>query len=296
MNRPTVQVLLSTYNGERYINEQIKSILSQKDVDVHLLIRDDGSKDKTVDIIEEYGSKRIQIIRESNVGCTRSFLKLLSFAGNYDYYAFSDQDDVWDEDKLAIGINRIKEYEVPAIYSSNTRLVDSNLQPLKTITRSAKADLGSAIIKNYVSGCTAIFNYKLMQLLKEYDPAEDIPFHDWWVNLVALANGGISVYDSVPHISYRQHDNNTVGAADSFLGIWKYRLNKFVENGYQRDAMARQLMRGYSATITNEAKSILEEIGNYKHNKLRIINDKRIRTNSMMDNILFFLLVLTNKI
>ena len=98
----TVQVLMSTYNGERYIRRQIDSIMAQTGVEVYLLIRDDGSEDSTVSIIQEYVEQypdRIQIVIGKNIGWKKSFIQLLRMAGNFDYYAFADQDDYWFPDK-----------------------------------------------------------------------------------------------------------------------------------------------------------------------------------------------------
>ena len=92
-----VQVLLSTYNGEKYLKEQLDSIIAQKGVDVHILARDDGSKDDTIKILEGY--ENIDIIKGSNIGVCKSFFELINKSGEYDYYSFADQDDVWDCDR-----------------------------------------------------------------------------------------------------------------------------------------------------------------------------------------------------
>ena len=291
---PRVQVLLSSYNGEKYIKEQIISILNQKDVDVFLLIRDDGSKDSTFEEIERIDSTRIQIIKEDNIGSTQSFFRLILLADSFDYYAFADQDDIWDDDKLITGINRIKNISIPAVYSSSTRLVDANLKPMKKSITNVRTDIGSAIIKNYATGCTIIFNYELMCLLKKYIPKQ-VPYHDWWVNLVAISVGGISIFDTTPHISYRQHGNNVVGESNSFVGKWKHRLSRFLEEEYKRDNMAVQLLDAYESIMPQTERTTLWKISEYKKRKLDVIRDKRIRTNNWVDNLLFWILVIINK-
>ncbi len=291
---PEVQVLLSTYNGEVYIEEQIRSILNQKDVQVSLLIRDDGSSDSTVSIIEGIHDPRIHVIREENVGSTKSFMKLIRLAGKSAFYAFSDQDDVWDEEKLITAVSSIGDYPVPAIYSSAARLVDSALQPLGTVNCRAKTDLGSAIVKNYVTGCTCVMNHALMELLKAGTP-ESIPYHDWWANLVALSAGGVSVYDEVPHVSYRQHGHNVVGASENPLVKWRRRLERFKSSRYERDHMAEELLRLYDDRISPDARDLLEEVRDYRSHKVRVITDRRLSTGSSVDNLLFDILVLLNK-
>ena len=140
MSLPQVCVLMSTYNGENYIVEQINSILKQINVTVELIIRDDGSSDNTSSIIRKFENdySNILFIQGENVGVGRSFMELLKYAPESDYYSFADQDDVWLEDKLCRAVNMIKELEnegvdncrhqiLPVLYSSNQILVDENL-------------------------------------------------------------------------------------------------------------------------------------------------------------------------
>ena len=105
-----ITVYMSTYNGEKFIREQIESIIYQKDVELYLVIRDDGSTDSTLDIIQEYSLKypNIFVYAGENLGYANSFLTVLKEKGGTDYYAFADQDDIWEEDKLICGINKIK--------------------------------------------------------------------------------------------------------------------------------------------------------------------------------------------
>lgn len=98
MNTKSVQVVMSTYNGEKYLKEQIDSILSQEGVDVRLYIRDDGSSDRTTDILASYQEhKNVKIEKGNNLGFAKSFLTALDECDEADYYAFSDQDDVWEK-------------------------------------------------------------------------------------------------------------------------------------------------------------------------------------------------------
>ena len=113
MGLPFVSVLMSTYNGEKYIREQIESILNQKKVKVHLLIRDDGSQDSTIEIVKEYANKypNVSVYAGKNIGIGNSFMELLRNAPEADYYAFADQDDVWLDGKLERAIELIKATE-----------------------------------------------------------------------------------------------------------------------------------------------------------------------------------------
>lgn len=267
-----IQVLMSTYNGEKYICEQINSILSQIGVEIDLLVRDDGSEDGTKKILKRYNE--IQVIEAQNVGTTNSFFELIGLAGEYDYYAFADQDDVWDNDKLKIAISKLEKYDYPAIYSGNTRLVDCNLNLIKNESLKPVTTFGSAIVKNYVTGCTAVFNRELMIHLKEFTP-QYAPFHDWWANLVCLAIGGVSIYDEEPHMSYRQHGNNVVGGNDTFIRKWKSRFYKFINTRYHRDEMAAEIKRNYLAYLSDENLNIINNMINKKFIKKMTTGNKK---------------------
>lgn len=282
-----VEVLMSTYNGGKYIKEQIDSIRRQT-IPVHITVRDDGSNDSTLKILDKY--QNINVIKGENKGATESFLTLIDLAPDADYYAFSDQDDVWDQDKLDKAISALKKYEEePTIYSGNTRLVDCDLSFIKCEKLYPKTTLVSAMIKNYATGCTVVFNKKLMCELKKYHPV-NIPFHDWWVNLVCLSIGGISLYDVEPHMNYRQHANNVVSGNDSQWKKWTSRIKKF-NKPYHRDNMARQLLDHYS--IGNNEKEILEVLANKDTNNMRIFKNG---TGNKIDDLLFQLCFLLRKI
>ena len=135
MRTKRISVCMATYNGEKYVEEQIKSILNQTSVNVTLLIRDDGSKDRTRTILQKYAenNSNIDLRLEQNIGCCRSFYRLAKIARDeypdYDYFAFADQDDVWDSDKLetAVSMTSHLDKDKPFLYGSNYRLVDQDL-------------------------------------------------------------------------------------------------------------------------------------------------------------------------
>lgn len=292
----TVQVLMSSYNGEKYIREQIDSILAQQGVNVKLLVRDDGSKDGTLSILKDYENKgKLTLIEGNNIGPAKSFFALISKAVDADYYALSDQDDVWDEDKLTVAIKKMEIVNNPyVIYSSNTRLVDDNKKFIKNETLKPITTLGSAFVKNYVTGCTTVFNKNLLLRLQEYCPTESIKCHDWWINLVALSLDGVSIYDETPHISYRQHGENVTGAATTFFDKWVNRLKRFANHQYFRNEYASQILEHYH-DIKMDQKNLLLKIANYKNNKLSVLTCKEFKSNSNIDSFLFKALIILNK-
>ena len=217
----TVAILMSTYNGEKYLSQQIDSILNQKEIDVHLFIRDDGSYDNTWKLLEEYKQKyeKINIISAKNVGVGNSFMNLLYSVPNmYDYYAFSDQDDIWEPNKIieAIKMLCIRDEK---LYASNQECIDKCGNSLG-IRYSKNKDMHlsalSILNQNDLAGCTMVMKNDLFKQLTDIKnrPSASLlqnRIHDVWVAMVASIYGGI-LYDQRSFIKYRQHENNVVGA------------------------------------------------------------------------------------
>lgn len=246
----TITVLMSTYNGEKYIREQIDSILNQQDVEIELFIRDDGSTDKTKDIIEEYTHQENNIFffDGDNIGVGNSFLSVLIEAKTRsDYYAFADQDDVWLPEKLKRAIDILKGKRGPSCYCSNQILVDSNGE-FERIRHVNPIDTSymHILCNNEVTGCTMVWNKELQVILTNTTskPSQELlnkRIHDVWVAMVASVVGKI-YYDHNPYIMYRQHENNVVGAKkEKKFNIWKKKLkNPKLRNG--RSALAREII------------------------------------------------------
>ena len=179
MNTKSVQVVMSTYNGEKYLKEQIDSILSQEGVDVRLYIRDDGSSDRTTDILASYQEhKNVKIEKGNNLGFAKSFLTALDECDEADYYAFSDQDDVWEKDKLSTAIEILEEesQSTPLLYCSALQRVDENLNPLHVQSyHGLRINLPSMLTRGRLAGCTFVFNNTLRNLVKNSSQIEMHP-------------------------------------------------------------------------------------------------------------------------
>lgn len=218
MDKMKVQILMSTYNGERFLREQIESLLRQSWKNVEILIRDDGSKDGTREILNEYSDKyeNIQVYLESNLGVARSFFELLK-KSDADYVAFCDQDDIWLEKKIEAAVVKLEQEKGPALYCSNKFLVDSTGNPMKKQDiRKRRPGFGNAVVECICTGCTAVMNQELAEILKEKVPEHAI-LHDWWTYLAASYVGKV-IYDEQAYIYYRQHQENVVGAKPGFWG------------------------------------------------------------------------------
>ena len=213
---PNVTVLMSTYNGQKYLRQQIDSILQQTGVNVRLIIRDDCSKDNTQKILDEYEAthKNIKIIAgKKNLGACRSFLSLIRSYDDDEYFALSDQDDIWNSDKIECAVSALKSKKSnrPLLYYSNLNIVDEDGNYCRKSHK--KPHIGtqrySALSENLATGCTIVYNNALAKIAVNAHP-EEYSMHDAWLYLVAKIFGE-TVYDFEPHINYRQHDNNEVG-------------------------------------------------------------------------------------
>ncbi len=210
-----VLVLLSTYNGEKYLKEQIESVLGQRDVEISILVRDDGSTDKTHTILEEYKKERkLEWYTGENLKPAKSFVNLVSNAEIiYDYYAFCDQDDFWYSDKIS---NAIQEMEkdssiLPKLCYCNIELVDKDRQHLEYRKISGRCDFFEEMLLTYcVPGCTMVFNKRLLNIVKKRVPTR-LTMHDCWLYFVCVATGGKIYSTEKVGIQYRQHGGNVVG-------------------------------------------------------------------------------------
>ena len=210
---------MSTYNGEQFLAEQIDSIQQQTFKDWQLLIRDDGSSDQTPEIIKSFVAQdpRIVFINEhdrENFGVIKNFFTLIKH-DKADYYFFSDQDDVWLEDKLETMLAAARQYpdQLPLMVYTDLCVVDQNLQVMnQSMIRSqshhANTELVQELTENTVTGGVAMINHALAERWRTLD---NIIMHDWYLAVLATAIGKL-VYIDQPGELYRQHDNNVLGA------------------------------------------------------------------------------------
>lgn len=261
-----VAVMLSSYNGEKYIEAQINSIFQQIGVDIDIYIRDDCSNDNTVSILNKTKFEHMYTYRgKTNIGACRSFLELIKLVPNkYEYYAFSDQDDVWLQNKIVRGIQKLERYDqkTPNLYYSAICKVDKNLKELKNSIKSSKKSFEFSLVRSEFPGCTMIFNHATMEILKQGNVKKQV-MHDQYVyQIVSGVNGNI-FYDNYSFIKYRIHGSN-VSDYSSFYKRAKKLISYFVNNPCIRSTALMELLEIYGDLFTDENKKILYNIANYK--------------------------------
>lgn len=292
-----VLVMLSYYNGETFIDEQINSILSQKGVNIHLIIRDDGSENEGKNKLELFKhNNNIETFYGKNIGCTNSFFWLLKYAYDhcleYDYFAFSDQDDYWLEEKLirATTILEKRPREEMNLYCSNLIVTDKNLKKLGMMwPKNVKINLENSIVENHCAGCTMVFNKEVVRFFSNNRPCV-VKLHDKWLFHTCLIFGNI-YYDENSYILYRQHGNNVEGAG---LG-WKAKMsNAFkslcnISKQHTKEEEAQELINIYKGSLSVDQFEIINMVASYKksiRNRFKLLYGYRgIRMNNTFDNL-----------
>jgi len=226
----SVLILMCTYNGQRFLGEQLESIQAQTRHDWHVVVSDDGSHDDTLKILDRYRSKwgeeRITLWQGPGQGYARNFIATLcneSLSANH--YAWCDQDDLWKEDKLqaAVGWLQSVPENTPALYFGRTQLVDESGATLgySPLFRRPPS-FANALVQNIGGGNTMVLNHAARMLLKKAGPNLDIVSHDWWAYLLVTGVGGKVFYDPKAYVQYRQHSNNLVGSNAN----WQARITR----------------------------------------------------------------------
>lgn len=301
-----ILVLMATYNGEQYIEEQIDSILNQTGVNVFLLIADDCSTDGTVHILDDYKKNNSNIdyyINASNLGYKLNFFTLVHNAPTgYDYYALADQDDVWLADKLISAVNFIDGHvnggDDPILYSSNLMAVDTDLNELGFMFSEkcmAKFNPYSLLLTNKCTGCTAVFNEKFKVCFEKFPKEKVIAPHDTVMERIALLYGKY-IFDTQSHILYRQHGNNAIGVEKKHNFKKYFRLISGKDKSYNSQDI-KDILDAYS---DNECKyyDFVKRLAVYKKNlksKLHILFSGQYRKMCCKETLIFKIAILLNK-
>lgn len=303
-----VLVLMSCYNGEKFIEKQIQSILEQIDISSRILIRDDGSKDHTCDIVEAYASKddRIEFTKGHNVGFVESFNQLIGMATAatpVDYYAFVDQDDIWLPQKLSEACRVLSKFDnkVPNLFCSNSELINSKGDKLGIYkTKRPHYSKGNILIFPTVQGCSMVFNRKAAELYNMHHPK--ITYHDKWMFFICKYLGNV-YYEHKPMFLYRIHSNNALGLTNKGLSAFWSRLKKLVtcQQNERNNLMINEFYGFYEAMLDESDKRIIYTYLQYKLSlkfKLRLIFNKEYTcpNNKLSDNILRIIHIFQNRL
>lgn len=269
-----IAILMSTYNGEKYLSEQIFSIQNQTYKNWHLYVRDDGSVDNTPEIIKQYSQKdsRIELVKSNkNLGPARSFLKLLNDI-DADYYFFCDQDDYWIDTKLEVMLNEIKKYDnsIPQLVYCNLKCVNQNLKPVDYDFDNwiGKVSGNNRFIDNDMPGCVMLINKPVKEIVSRHEPnCENIQMHDWWIALVVEFFGEIHFLNQ-RLVYYRQHGDNARGAGSAkpksifyklFISFLKNKKKwmREVRRDFSQDMEFRKL---FGINLPSSTKKLLDEM------------------------------------
>lgn len=285
MKLAKISILLSTYNGQDYLAEQLDSFLAQTHLNWDVWASDDGSKDNTRALLATYQSKwpleRLFIVSGPARGFVANFLSLVCKEDiKADYYAFADQDDIWNADKLerAVAYLETIPQNIPALYCARTKLVDEQNNEIGLSPLFCKPpSFANALVQSLAGGNTMVFNNATRMLLREAGGDLSIITHDWWVYMVVMGCGGKVFYDPTPSLHYRQHSGNLVGMNVTWLAILRRIL--MLWQGKFRDWNNSNInaLQCLSHRLTPENKEILERFIRARKMSLvpRLINLKR---------------------
>ncbi|MDM8246384.1 glycosyltransferase [Collinsella tanakaei] len=264
---PSVAVMLCSFNGSKYISEQINSILMQKSVQVTLFVHDDGSNDTTRFKLHEaqqkWGIKRIKLLFTDNMGYPNSFYWLLDKTPDeFDYYAFADQDDVWVDDKLSCAIsmlNTIDSDNIPLLYGSSTTNVDEQLRPIKSYGRNYPYvnNVISFFMRVRIAAHTMVFNQALKDALSSFYPEVSDVGHDQLALLVASASGKVMI-DNESHVLHRRDDTCLSGSGRGLKARIVSELKSLSGMPIDRVRLAQKLLDSFSETLDQDERYVLQ--------------------------------------
>ncbi|MBN1840647.1 MAG: glycosyltransferase family 2 protein [Campylobacterales bacterium] len=293
-----VCIVLATYNGKSYLDEQLESIKFQTNKGFVLIAHDDGSSDGTAERLKAYDVKLIE--SQENLGAKQSFAELLDYAvrnTKSKYFMFCDQDDVWNQDKIEKTYMTMQMLEekngknTPLLIHSNLTVVDQDLEIIAPSfwdyqhIDPSQGSLNRLLLQNVVTGCTMMINRALAEKVK-YIPQEAI-MHDWWMAMVASAFGKIAFIDE-PLMLYRQHGKNDTGAK-------QYGLKYFFKKFFSKPSLEKYIFQSkaflayYKKELNEPDRKMLEEFSAFcqlnKCQKLRVLFKYKIWKNGLMRNL-----------
>jgi glycosyltransferase involved in cell wall biosynthesis len=263
---PIVTVVLATYNGERFLPEQLESLAAQSRRPDRLVLRDDGSIDHSVEIVRAWTHRygvAFQQVTGSRLGPARSFLRALQAAEPADIFLFCDQDDVWQPYKIERALDHLPwgDGVAPALCATRLEVVDEQLNLLRLSTLPKGLSFASATCESLLTGCTMAFNAAFRELLVRALP-EHVAMHDWWCYLLATSATGAALhFDSTPTVRYRQHGGNALGAGPIGWPALRARgLRFFRRDSNMRSRQLQEFAKLHGSDLAPDASGILSQL------------------------------------
>ncbi len=273
-----INILMATYNGSKYVSQQIDSILAQSFQNYHLIVSDDGSKDDTSKILDEYAKKYPEQITHHcsgrKFGCAQKhFMYLLTQFHDAPYIMFCDQDDYWHPDKVQKTYEKMKQIEgdpaIPAMVHTDLRVVDGDLNEIDpsfmhySKLNGELMNLQRLLVQNVVTGCTMMINRSLAELSVTTPETVDMRMHDWWIAILATTMGNVGFLNEAT-MDYRQHGNNVVGAKNT--RSVSYMFGKVKDNGVaqamqQTYQQAQSLVAVFADQMPEDKKELIAAYG-----------------------------------
>lgn len=292
-----VAILLSTYNGELYLQEQLDSLYRQQHQDWTIHVSDDGSEDRTIEIVrlnqEQIGNDRLTLCSGPKQGFSANILSLLRAKEiQAPYFAFCDQDDLWNPDKLTNAVVWLASVpaSVPALYCSRTRLIDDAGKPIGFSPPFQRPPtFANALVQSIAGGNTMVMNQAARNLLASTPGQFKIVSHDWWAYLLISGCGGQIHYEIHPQVDYRQHGNNLMGS-NTGLGDRLQRVSKMFDGTFRRWTGANlQALESFENQLTNDSHQRLAAFRKGRNasgvSRLREFHRAGIHRQSLLDNV-----------
>ena len=297
-----VAVVMSTYNGAKYVKEQLDSILNQTYKNLDIIIRDDGSKDNTVKIIESYQKKysNIKLITGKNLGFIKSFFELLRLV-EADYYAYADQDDVWMPNKIEFAVEELDKLDdtKPNLAFGNSDYYDENMKLLNEGEKHRKFNFRRALFACVTQGMTMTINKTTRDYIVK-NPPKNCFFHDWWTYLICIGMGNVA-YSDVTVVKYRRMKTNATVEGQGYFRLFIWRIKNLLMNDGIKD-IKRQMINYkniYYDKLSDEDKRTLDLFSKEKYNFFRALKKmfypKKLRSrfiDEIMLRVLFLIGVL----
>jgi glycosyltransferase involved in cell wall biosynthesis len=295
---------MSTYNGERFLRAQLDSLFLASHPGLTLHVRDDGSTDRTLDILRTYmaASGAMSLEMGSNIGPAQSFLRLLHAAEpNQDAYLFCDQDDVWNPEKIPVALDALSSVGqcIPAMYFSRVAYIDDGGTHLGVSHAPKCLGLGNALVENVAQGCTIALNSAAREVICRARPEHQI-MHDWWCYLLLSVFGRL-LYDPVPRIKYRLHGRNATVTRPTRLTQFVADVRRRLFQSYDtqmRSLQAAEFWRLYGESIRDDAdRHLIRDFLAGKTStvkRLGLAVGKRLKVNNGLYEPIHRLSILTN--